>query len=87
VVEVYLSRGFGNFPTSYKETFTLHERQVINIQEYIEPNIIDARISVRLVPIDPNKAWAENVVIHNLRFNPYYNPSGPVEMFLPEEME
>ncbi|KJB85751.1 hypothetical protein AZ66_22840 [Paenibacillus sp. E194] len=90
-IEVYLYRGFGdinNFPKKYKKTYSSpNERQVINIQEDIEPNTPYATIYVRLLPIDPNKAWAENVVIHNLRFNPVYNSSGPIEMFLPEEME
>lgn len=87
-VKVFLSRGFGDQHKSYKETYTLqNERQVIHLQEDILPNTWAIIVSVRLLPIDPNKAWAEKVVVHNLRFNPNYNPSAPVEMSLPEEME
>lgn len=88
-VEVAFPKKAGQlFPKTYKETYILNNgRQVIHIKGDIAPITNETTVSVRLVPIDPNKAWAENVVIHNLRFNPYYNSSGPVEMFLPEELE
>lgn len=88
-VEVAFPKKAGQlFPKTYKETYILNTgRQVIHIKGDIAPITNETTVAVRLVPIDPNKAWAENVVVHNLRFNPNYNPSGPVEMFLPEEME
>ncbi|EPY14902.1 MULTISPECIES: hypothetical protein [Paenibacillus] len=88
-VEVGPPKRIGSFPQkTYKETYILgNGRQVITIRGDIAPNTREISVSVRLLPIVRNKAWAENVIIHNLRFNPNYNPSGPVEMFLPEEME
>ncbi|WP_019420102.1 hypothetical protein [Paenibacillus sp. OSY-SE] len=88
-VELYPKKINMRVPTQ-TETYMLtpeNHGQVVSIEGEIPPGIAKARISARLVPINPDEPWEASVVVHDLRFNPFYNPSSPVEMFLPEGME
>lgn len=77
---------WGGDTETYELTPGRDERTVISLM--VQGNkATDARVLVRLVPINPNQPWEASIVVHSLRFNPHYNPSGPVEMLLPEQTQ
>ena len=87
-VRVRSSLNLVTWPREYTETYILSPGRgtVINVTSGNE-KATNALVSVRLVPINPNQPWEASIVVHNLRFNPHYNPSGPVEMLLPEQTQ
>ncbi|TDL57682.1 hypothetical protein E2R60_04095 [Paenibacillus dendritiformis] len=77
---------WGGDTESYELTPGRDERTVISLM--VQGNkVTDAQVLVRLVPINPNEPWEASIVVHNLRFNPHYDPFGPVEMLLPEQTQ
>lgn len=77
---------WGGDTETYELTPGRDERTVISLM--VQGNkATDVRVLVRLVPINPNQPWEASIVVRNLRFNPHYNPSGPVEMLLPEQTQ
>jgi hypothetical protein len=87
-VRVRSSFSLVTWPREYTETYILSPGRgtVINVTSGNE-KATNALVSVRLVPINPNQPWEASIVVHNLRLNPHHNPSGPVEMMLPQQTE
>lgn len=89
-LEVRVTRFYNGLylPRENMESYNLSpgRETVINVTSGNE-KAINALVSIRLVPINPNEPWEASIVVHNLRFNPHYDPFGPVEMLLPEQTQ
>lgn len=89
-LEVRVTRFYNGpyLPRENMESYILSpgRETVINVTSGNE-KAINALVSIRLVPVNPNQPWEASIVVRNLRFNPHYNPSGPVEMLLPEQTQ